>query len=195
MRGESGNPRHAGPSPEIWLRRNLYHARGALTLVAPWIATLLVTMALSAVFSSIERFREQGQWLVIGLGVGGLIVTVVRSLRMNAPTLQLHLLPDSVKLSGRDGRERARASWDTVRAVRSQYQIKTRGTSTWLPVVELKLGDLPVLTICGWDPLPTSDPGWQTTTTPSEWLVYAAGWRQLNEALKKRGLLCKPPPT
>lgn len=180
----------------ITLVKNSQTASGVVGMILPW----LLTMVLASVFSALASTTPLLAWLgMTGMAIcagaivlTGLVVTIVRSMRVRRPGRALRLDHRELTLedlAGATARELARARWDAVTAVPLTYRLKMKGSSYDMPVLELTLGAAAPIVVGAWD----QQQAWPAETTRTKrgapWLVGAPQWGRLVGALRARGRL------
>lgn len=145
----------AGPAPSVQchLAPNPSAPGVAVGNMLPWLATIVLVGVMSAIFGVTGLFElEYGQYVSISLigivVVGGLALTVVRSMRRNTG-LDLSLDERGVRLhDARTGRVLATVPYSAVGRSRGVWKVRMRGYAADYPVVLLVVPGYGELSLC-----------------------------------------------
>lgn len=168
-------------------------AGGALRLIAPMAATVLlaaafdVTLSLTGLDDALQR-TEVGQALMAvlftAIVLAGVTVTLLQARRRGRPVLALRIGAAGVALARPDGAEIARAPWSHVGIAVSNHRVLGRAIGGIYPALDLRVGAAAPLSFSVWD----ASQAWPASAPlrPSAplYIVGAPQWSQLVAALR-----------
>jgi len=179
----------------IPLVRSTQTAGGVLRMMSPWLATMAVAGGFGLVVATLgESLTESpsGQ-LVIGgvtaaIVVGGLALTIVRSMRVRRPERELRVEAADLVVANVGGGELARAGWGSVTAEPRVYRVGSGAGRFAMPALELTVGDMR-LRVAAWDHRLAWPDGTPRVRRGPRWLVGSPQWPRLVAVLQERGTL------
>ncbi len=185
-----------GPSGPLAvpLLRSTQSFGGIVRGMAPWLVTITVIGAFNLVvgaWGEAVLASPDGQ-LVIGAICGGVAIfgigwMIVRGRRIRTPELELREEPDALVLHDMRGGS-SRADWKAIAIEKLIHSVSSRAGTFSMPVLVLTMPDRK-LRLGAWD-TQLAWPGqpaktWRAPT----WIVGAAKWPKLLDALKRHGRL------
>jgi hypothetical protein len=167
-------------------------AGGVFRMMLPWLATMAVAGAFGLIVGTVGESltATPAGTIVIGgvtaaIVVGGLALTIVRSIRVRRPDRELRVLEHDLVLAKVGGDELVRVGWASVGVEAWNHRFGTGAGRFELPVLELALDGVR-LRIGAWDQRLAWPEGTRRGRGP-RWLVGAPQWPRLVEKLKKHG--------
>lgn len=166
---------------------------GVVRTMAPWLVTITVIGTLGVVAGNTQLVATFDGQLVLaaicgGIALAGMGWMVVRGRRVRMPELELRDEPDALVIDDLRGHA-ARIAWPEITVERLTHTVTSRIGSYAMPVLVLGLPGRKPLRLGAWD-TQLAWPGQSAKTWRGPaWIVGAAKWPALLDALRRHGRL------
>jgi hypothetical protein len=178
---------HPGLVPED-MNFELVEPRRALRTIAPWGLTMISASAAAVGLSALKLSQNAIAALIAAILIAGVLATMLDWVRIRQPSHELRIGLGGCALARTQGRrERVRATWPEVRAMRTTGVMHTKGGPYVYPTLEIALGVAAPIVVGAQDQsLAWTDPMERLQRKPT-WFVGSAEWPQLVQALENHG--------
>ncbi|MBA2544207.1 MAG: hypothetical protein H0V17_31475 [Deltaproteobacteria bacterium] len=182
----------AGPLA-IPLLRSTQSFGGVARGMAPWLISITLLGVFGIVVGNTEWGEQMlksphGQLVMVivcgGLALAGVVMMIVRGRRVKTPELELRFDDDALRITDVRRGTATQVPWSSVTIEKLKYSVSSRMGTFSMPLMVLGLGDR-TLRIGAWD-TGLAWPGAPASTWRApHWLVGAAKWPKLVDALKR----------